>query len=74
MFGYFSRQLYGINGHVHSFYPSFVKSNLDMSFFGFDPTIPRDSRHPSKAPGFGATPDPFASISQHHGLEDDNDA
>lgn len=44
-----------------------------MSFFGFDPTIPRGGGHPSKAPGFGAAPDPFASIPQHRGPADDDD-
>lgn len=42
-----------------------------MSFFGFDPALPRDGGHPAKAPGFGTTPDPFASISR--GIEDDDD-
>lgn len=44
-----------------------------MSFFGFDPTIPRGRGHPDKAPGFGAAPDPFAGISQHHGTGDEDD-
>ena len=47
---------------------------INMSFFGFDPTIPRSGGHSSKAPGFGAPPDPFASISQHRDLDDDDDA
>ena len=34
-----------------------------MSFFGFDPTKPTTQTHNSKAPGFGATPDPFAGLS-----------
>lgn len=45
-----------------------------MSFFGFDPTIPGNSEHPSRAPGFGTAPDPFASISEHRDLDDDDDA
>ncbi|KAL8796130.1 MAG: hypothetical protein Q9195_001463 [Heterodermia aff. obscurata] len=44
-----------------------------MSFFGFDPTIPRGGGHPDKAPGFGTAPDPFAGISQHHGTGDEDD-
>lgn len=44
-----------------------------MSFFGFDPTVPRGGGHPNKAPGFGTAPDPFASISQHRELEDEDD-
>lgn len=45
-----------------------------MSFFGFDPRGPRDGGHPAQAPGFGAAPDPFASISQNQSLalEDDD--
>ncbi|CAF9917200.1 MAG: hypothetical protein HETSPECPRED_003176 [Heterodermia speciosa] len=46
-----------------------------MSFFGFDPAIPRGGGHPDKAPGFGAAPDPFAGISQHQGTGyEDEDA
>lgn len=46
-----------------------------MSFFGFDPRGPQDRGHPAKAPGFGSAPDAFASISQNHGLgQDDDDA
>ena len=44
-----------------------------MSFFGFDTTLPRDGGHPTKAPGFGTVPDPFASISQGRALEDDDE-
>ena len=44
-----------------------------MSFFGFDATLPRDSGHPTKAPGFGSAHDPFASISQNRPLEEDDD-
>ena len=44
-----------------------------MSFFGFDTALPRDGGHPTQAPGFGATPDPFASITQARGLESDDD-
>ncbi|KAH0565422.1 hypothetical protein GP486_001198 [Trichoglossum hirsutum] len=42
-----------------------------MSFFGFDTTLPRDRGHPTNAPGFGQTPDPFAGLSR--GAEDDDD-
>lgn len=45
-----------------------------MSFFGFDPTIPRDGGHPTGAPGFGTAPNPFASFGQPGGLEDHDDA
>lgn len=46
-----------------------------MSFFGFDTTLPRDRGHPTTNLGFGAAPDPFASISSNRPLEhDDNDA
>jgi DNA topoisomerase 2-associated protein PAT1 len=38
-----------------------------MSFFGFDPALPRD--HNARAPGFGAAPDPFAGL----GRRDDED-
>ncbi len=44
-----------------------------MSFFGFDATLPRDGGHPTKAPGFGTAPDPFASISRNRALEEDDD-
>ena len=44
-----------------------------MSFFGFDATLPRDRGHPTKAPGFGAAHDPFASISQNRSLNQDDD-
>lgn len=39
-----------------------------MAFFGFEQ---RSQGHPSQAPGFGAAPDPFASISQNRDEEDD---
>ncbi|KAL8949645.1 MAG: hypothetical protein Q9222_004270 [Ikaeria aurantiellina] len=44
-----------------------------MSFFGFDTTLPRDRGHPTNAPGFTAASDPFASFSQNHPEEDDED-
>lgn len=44
-----------------------------MSFFGFNPALPRDGGHPRHAPGFGTAPDPFASIAQGRSLEDDDD-
>lgn len=42
-----------------------------MSFFGFDKQDQKSylRGHPSKAPGFGTAPDPFASIS---GDQDEN--
>jgi hypothetical protein len=46
-----------------------------MSFFGFDPTLPRDRGHPTKAPGFGQAPDPFATLSKtraEYGDDDDD--
>ena len=48
-----------------------------MSFFGFDPALPRDRGHPTNAPGFGQAPDPFAGLSRGRALEledDDDDA
>jgi DNA topoisomerase 2-associated protein PAT1 len=42
-----------------------------MSFFGFDPTIPRDRGHNPSAPGFTQAADPFAGLSRQ---EDDDDA
>jgi DNA topoisomerase 2-associated protein PAT1 len=44
-----------------------------MSFFGFDATLPRDGGHPTKAPGFGTAPDPFASISRDREVEENDD-
>lgn len=44
-----------------------------MSFFGYDTSRPRDPGHNSQAPGFGTAPDPFASLPQRQGLEDDDD-
>lgn len=44
-----------------------------MSFFGFDPTGPKDRGHPSQGLGFGTAPDPFASISQKRGIGQDNE-
>ena len=44
-----------------------------MSFFGFDPTLPHDRGHPTTAPGFGQTPDPFAGLARGRPLEDDDD-
>ena len=44
-----------------------------MSFFGYNTALPRDRGHPSAAPGFGQTPDPFASLSQNRTLEDAGD-
>lgn len=44
-----------------------------MSFFGFDPTGPKDRGHPSQGLGFGTAPDPFASISQNRGIGQDNE-
>ncbi len=44
-----------------------------MSFFGFDPSIPKGGGHPTRAHGFGTAPDPFAGIAQHGSLEDDDD-
>ncbi|KAL8713029.1 MAG: hypothetical protein Q9220_002889 [cf. Caloplaca sp. 1 TL-2023] len=44
-----------------------------MSFFGFDTTLPRDRGQSTNAPGFFATSDPFASFSQNHPEEDDED-
>ncbi|KAG8527590.1 uncharacterized protein KY384_007743 [Bacidia gigantensis] len=35
---------------------------------------PHTGGHPTKAPGFGNAPDPFASISQNRGIEDEEDA
>ena len=40
-----------------------------MSFFGFNPTKPPSQTHNTRAPGFGPTVDPFASLS---GRNDDN--
>ena len=58
---------------VHSVYTTHQEVQR-MSFFGFDPAIPRGG-HPDKAPGFGAAPDPFAGISQHQGTGyEDEDA
>ena len=45
-----------------------------MSFFGFEPTVPKDGGHPPRAPGFGTAPDPFASIAQQRDMDDDDDA
>lgn len=45
-----------------------------MSFFGFDPSMPRERPHNSGAPGFGPTPDPFAGLSRRKPDEDDDDA
>ncbi|PMD36145.1 topoisomerase II-associated protein-like protein PAT1 [Hyaloscypha variabilis F] len=42
-----------------------------MSFFGFDPTLPRDRGHNPSAPGFTQAADPFAGLSRQ---EDDDDA
>lgn len=39
------------------------------SFFGFDPTRPRD--HNPSAPGFGQTADPFAGLSRRDNYDDD---
>lgn len=47
-------------------------SPSQMSFFGFDASLPRDRSHNSQAPGFAARADPFASLSQHRDLGDDN--
>jgi len=44
-----------------------------MSFFGFDPNLPRDRAHDPGAPGFSATPDAFASLSRRE-LEDEDGA
>lgn len=44
-----------------------------MSFFGFDTNLPRDRGHPSAAPGFTQTHDPFAGLSRGQGIEDDDD-
>jgi DNA topoisomerase 2-associated protein PAT1 len=35
-----------------------------MSFFGFDPTLPRDRAHPANAPGFAHASDPFEGLSR----------
>lgn len=43
-----------------------------MSFFGFDPAMPRDRGHPTNAPGFGQAPDPFSHVS-NRALEDDEE-
>lgn len=43
-----------------------------MSFFGFDPSAnPSQRGHPSKAPGFGETPDHFAGLQARHDEDDD---
>jgi len=42
-----------------------------MSFFGFDPTMPRDQGHNARAPGFGSAPDPFAGLGGNDGGDDD---
>lgn len=42
-----------------------------MSFFGFDPSGPRDRGHNTAAPGFSQATDPFAGLSRQ---EDDDDA
>lgn len=42
-----------------------------MSFFGFDPTVPRDRPHNTKAPGFAQAPDPFAGLSAQNAEDDD---
>lgn len=39
-----------------------------MSFFGFEQ---KRGHHPAQAPGFGAAPDPFASIAQNRDDEDE---
>jgi DNA topoisomerase 2-associated protein PAT1 len=44
-----------------------------MSFFGFDTTLPKDRGHPAAAPGFGQAPDPFADLSRHRDIEEEND-
>ena len=44
-----------------------------MSFFGFDPALPRDRGHPSTAPGFGQAQDPFAHLSRGAGNDEDDD-
>ena len=45
-----------------------------MSFFDFNSSLPVDRGHPSKAPGFGQAPDPFAGLSQDRARYDnDND-
>lgn len=41
-----------------------------MSFFGFDPTRPRDHGHNPSAPGFAQAADPFAGLSR--GADDDD--
>jgi hypothetical protein len=46
--------------------------NPEMSFFGFDPSQnPSQRGHPSKAPGFGETPDHFAGLQARQEDEDD---
>ncbi|KAI9789156.1 MAG: hypothetical protein M1835_001850 [Candelina submexicana] len=45
-----------------------------MSFFGFAQNIPQGRPHPSKAPGFGQAPDPFAGVSKPGVADDDDDA
>jgi hypothetical protein len=45
-----------------------------MSFFGFDPSQnPTERGHPTKAPGFGETPDHFAGLSSRATDNDDDD-
>ncbi|KAL9612300.1 MAG: hypothetical protein Q9167_003079 [Letrouitia subvulpina] len=44
-----------------------------MSFFGLNAAHSTDRGHPTQAPGFTSAPDPFASLSQNRGLEDDED-
>jgi len=34
-----------------------------MSFFGFDPAVPKHGRHQQSAPGFAAPQDAFANAS-----------
>ncbi|KAL9045417.1 MAG: hypothetical protein Q9214_001535 [Letrouitia sp. 1 TL-2023] len=44
-----------------------------MSFFGLNAAHSNDRGHPTQAPGFTSAPDPFASLSQNRGPEDDED-
>ena len=45
-----------------------------MASFGFNRPTAVDFRHPTQGPGFGAAPDPFASISHDRGRLEDDDA
>lgn len=46
-------------------------SLFNMSFFGFDTSLPQDRGHDTRAPGFGQASDPFAGLSNRHSADDE---